>query len=450
MAASVYVPPFERQQREAMKDTRMHESLVQRCDLGLAAARTRHGLPRVRSKGHTSRVPSLMSLLVQREQRGNLTEPESLALQESFLPFGSNSNFFEVDQLHARLYCGEFTRDGRQFLVAGQREDILVYDTMTWKRVHSLPARDVNWTITDAHFTPDGNNVVYSSISSTVRMVSANKEIAFRLGRPKRTISNRGRIVRDYAVWCLGINAMGTEFLAGTGSNSVVLHDMTTNTTVCHLMGHTDDVNAITFVDGPFYSNVFVSGSDDHLIKLWDRRMMSETNARPQGVFPGHTEGITHLSSREDGYYFISNAKDQTCKLWDLRKCVDEEQLLHVPPRYHWDYRWEEYPGYASSESLTPHPQDQSIMTYRGHIVQQTLVRCYFSPMHSTAQRYIYSGSADGEVYIYDVLTGAIVEQLELDSQGLTRDVRWHPYLPMIVSPDFFGKLCVWQKDPSL
>jgi hypothetical protein len=29
---------------------------------------------------------------------------------------------------------------------------------------------------------------------------------------------------------------------------------------------------------------------------------------------------------------------------------------------------------------------------------------------------------------------------------GLTRDVRWHPYEPTIVSPDFYGKLCVWQR----
>lgn len=30
-----------------------------------------------------------------------------------------------------------------------------------------------------------------------------------------------------------------------------------------------------------------------------------------------------------------------------------------------------------------------------------TLIRAYFSPLHSTAQRYIYAGSHDGTVYIY-------------------------------------------------
>lgn len=38
---------------------------------------------------------------------------------------------------------------------------------------------------------------------------------------------------------------------------------------------------------------------------------------------------------------------------------------------------------------------------YRGHAVLQTLIRAYFSPLATTGQRYIYSGSADGSVYIW-------------------------------------------------
>ena len=39
----------------------------------------------------------------------------------------------------------------------------------------------------------------------------------------------------------------------------------------------------------------------------------------PKGVLVGHTEGLTHLHSRGDGRHVLSNAKDQTAKLWDLR-----------------------------------------------------------------------------------------------------------------------------------
>jgi hypothetical protein len=39
-------------------------------------------------------------------------------------------------------------------------------------------------------------------------------------------------------------------------------------------------------------------------------------------------------------------------------------------------------------------------MTYRGHAVLQTLIRCHFSPIETTGGRYIYSGSADGRIHV--------------------------------------------------
>ena len=34
----------------------------------------------------------------------------------------------------------------------------------------------------------------------------------------------------------------------------------------------------------------------------------------------------------------------------------------------------------------------------------QTLIRCYFSPRHTTGQRYIYTGSHNGIIYVYDLV----------------------------------------------
>ena len=39
---------------------------------------------------------------------------------------------------------------------------------------------------------------------------------------------------------------------------------------------------------------------------------------------------------------------------------------------------------------------DSSVHTYKGHTVLHTLIRCYFSPSHTTGQRYIYTGCARG------------------------------------------------------
>jgi len=84
-------------------------------------------------------------------------------------------------------------------------------------------------------------------------------------------------------------------------------------------------------------------------------------------------------------------------------------------------------------------------MTFQGHKVLRTLIRCHFSPVHSTGQRYLYSGSADGKVAIYR-LDGTRVRTLDVSSAFqryksaahprafLARDVSWHPYYPTIIS----------------
>ncbi|RLN65126.1 hypothetical protein BBP00_00003026 [Phytophthora kernoviae] len=404
-----------------------------------------------------TRKQRLFHTLCHREQVGTSSKAQLIKLQETFMPFQENKHCRVVDAVRDRLYCGGFNSTGSRFLTAGQRGEVLLYDTVNWDREAYLPVRDISWTVTDAKFTPDDANVMYSTINSNVRMVSTNfeedgKEHVFPLARATRGQRDDSHIRRmnrfgRFGVWCIDINAAGTEFVAGTSQSSVILMDMQTQVPVCHVIGHHDDVNAIAFVDGPLHSNVFVSGSDDSLIKLWDRRVLSESNPKPQGVFPGHADGISHISSRDDGYYFISNSKDQTTKLWDIRKCFssdDYDDLMPFRKPYSWDYRYQAYPG--RNKRPVEHPDDTSVMTYRGHMVIETLIRCYFSPLHSTAQKYIYTGSADGRVYVYDSITGDLVEIFAMKHNGITRDVRWHPFEPTIVSPDFYGKLCVWQR----
>lgn len=101
----------------------------------------------------------------------------------------------------------------------------------------------------------------------------------------------------------------------------------------------------------------------------------------------------------------------------------------------------------------------------------RTLIRCHFSPVESTGQRYIYSGSADGLIHIWS-LDGRVVQVLDraqtvpLQDKGVdgryteyndpsaprphvqrtdhawargsinntVRDVAWHGYEPTLMS----------------
>ena len=139
------------------------------------------------------------------------------------------------------------------------------------------------------------------------------------------------------------------------------------------------------------------------------------------------------------------------------------------------DYRNDAYPGIPRL-----HSKDSSVMTYRGHKVLRTLIRCHFSPPSNTSQRYIYTGSSDGrahvrytfksckylfsfltlwaQVYNLDGTVNQILDASKLigvtsrhrehrsiafafgyDRTPCTRDVSWHPYLPNIISSSWMN-----------
>lgn len=158
------------------------------------------------------------------------------------------------------------------------------------------------------------------------------------------------------------------------------------------------------------------------------------------GVFVGHHYGLTHVSTKDDGRFFLSNGKDQYIKLWDARKCTAANRLSSVKLPPHdpiFDYRMKLYPRVEAQGKF----QDDSVMTYAGsHETLQTLIRAHFSPMHTTGQKYIYCGSSDGRCVIYDVLTGDTVAVLDWHDKPV-RDVSWHPYSSMIATGAWDGRV---------
>ena len=154
---------------------------------------------------------------------------------------------------------------------------------------------------------------------------------------------------------------------------------------------------------------IFIVKLDDGVCKVWDRRSLREHNPKPVGVLAGHIDGITYVATRGDGRHLITNSKDQTVKLWDIRRVSDREAVeggKKAVAIQMWDYRWQRVPKNMTSTKAPKVTGDSSVMTYTGHTILQTLIRCHFSPKFSTGQKYIYTGCAAGRVVVYDVLTG--------------------------------------------
>jgi WD repeat-containing protein 23 len=148
-------------------------------------------------------------------------------------------------------------------------------------------------------------------------------------------------------------------------------------------------------------------------------------------------------------------------KLWDLRMVMSPRDFGAIRSTRrrsepHFDYRWDTY----DEDNWYRDPNDNSLVTFRGHRVLRTLIRCHFSPSGSTNSRYVYSGSEDGKVYIWNMdatLAGTVDvfsttkntrpphRDYEIMGWGddedvshsqwrtCVRDASWHPNAPMIV-----------------
>ena len=389
--------------------------------------------------------------------------------EQDLLPSSTADTIIHHD---ARCYSGQFSDDGNFFFSCAQDFNVRMYDTsnpFAWKYYKTVHYHYGQWTITDATLSPDNRYLAYSSIRSQVCLAPTDPNessdpwiLDFSdMGQHRRQGRYHG-YASNFGIWSIRFSGDGRELVAGTGDHSVYVYDIEKRQSVLRIPGHNDDVNAVCFGDTSS-PHILYSGSDDSLIKVWDRRSMGDS--REAGVFMGHTEGITYVDSKGDGRYVLSNSKDQTMKLWDLRKMTSTEKASSLNPGQYatgFDYRFMTF----SEEDWQPHPQDCSLVTFRGHSVLKTLIRCHFSPPGSTNSRYVYSGSEDGSVYIYNMdatLAGKIDVNSatyhsrprksrsdatyymhdESSSQGVwktcVRDASWHPNAPIIAATSWNG-----------
>ncbi|CAK9798391.1 DDB1- and CUL4-associated factor 11 [Anthophora quadrimaculata] len=379
---------------------------------------------------------SVTSMIQRRALGPSFTTGERRRISSSFLP----KYLYEVAKYSNKAFCGSYTKDGRFFLTACQDKFLRLYQTHSGQFVEfkKIPARDVGWSILDTAFSPDGNYIVYSSWSECLYLCPVYGDSSV-----QETLSLCPEH-RRFCVFSLVFSSDGREILGGANDGYLYIYNRECHQRAFRIEGHDNDVNTVAFADNT--SQILYSAGDDGLCKVWDRRTLNETDPHPVGILAGHMDGITYIDPRGDGRHLITNSKDQTIKLWDVRAFSDhngEQNTRKAVGNRNWDYRWQRVPNrlYKARNMLEG---DTSIMTYRGHSVLQTLIRCHFSPSFTTGQRYIYTGCAAGRVIIYDVLTGSMVSRL-MGHTGCVRDVSWHPFHQEIVSTSWDGSILRWR-----
>ena len=396
---------------------------------------------------------NLDSLIRNREALGSWSPAKRTRVSSTVLPQGAPE---VMDLGNSRAYIGHFAEGGNVFVAGFQNQIIRLYEVghacglRPWRLRKEIVARALNWTITDTCMSPNQQLLVYSTISPILHVVNINATDSIRSLQNITDLHmpldfGEGFSEGTFGLWTIKFSHDGKFLLAGSSDYATYLYDVEAQRVVSRAHAHRDDVNTVAFMDDA--SNVYLSGSDDTMIKVWDRRCAADGVGKAQGILQGHTEGLTHITAKGDGRYFISNAKDQKCKLWDIRAMASKKGQAKKTrvPKFYWDYRWQPYPG---NPDKVKHPNDRSLMSFTGHRVLQTLIRCRWSPMETTGQRYIFSGSQCGGLFVYDILSGKKTAEFKFH-RSVMRDCDWHPTQPMLASVGWDGSVVRWRNLPD-
>ncbi|KAF9576494.1 hypothetical protein EC968_007972 [Mortierella alpina] len=334
---------------------------------------------------------NVSSKLWMRELKSRKINP--LSLGESILPDNPGK---VVDVYGDSAYSGQYSEDGSLFASCDKNWTLRIYKTAGNKLILEKAVRGEAglWTITDHNLSLDNDWLIYSSITPHVYLTRTAADAPNTHHRLDFSTGDE-----DNAIWSVRFSGDGREIVAGGRGRIYGISLL--RVTGFYAAAHKNDVNSVCFAE-PSSSQVVFSGSDDNTVKVWDRRSMGAgRHSKPSGVLVGHSEGITYVTSKGDNRYLASNGKDQKMLLWDLRMMRSNKDYEKLP-RYQqsdFDYRSERYTGSKNRK-------------VEGHKVLRTLIRCHFSPVHSTGQRYLYTGSADGMVHIYR-LDGTLVRKLD-------------------------------------
>jgi len=190
-------------------------------------------------------------------------------------------------------------------------------------------------------------------------------------------------VIGDHNDWirCLGLSLDNRYLLSGCVSSVIMCFDLETTKPLFKLKTCSRKVsdpmitiNGLQFAR--YNTSLFVSGTRDGTISLWDKRDISKSILS----FEGHNGKINSTDFIKNDCCVISSGRDNTIRMWDVRM---------IRP-----------------EKLTP------VMKYNAH-------KCFgynIQPKIFNNETNIVTGSEEKDIFIYDIDSGNVVKTLKCPS----------------------------------
>lgn len=193
--------------------------------------------------------------------------------------------------------------------------------------------------------------------------------------------------------------------------------DVATAQTVKRFEGHSARVNAVAFNAD---ASVVVSGSYDRSVRFWD---VKGGNRRAIQVLEEATDAVQDVCVW--GHEVLAGSVDGRVRTYDMRMgrvlvdCVCPAGVTGV--RVSRDGAAMLVGGLDGVVRLLDRATGGLLMAYKGHRSEGLRVRCGFAG----AEKWVVSGSEEGGVWAWDLLSGQLAERLEVG--GVVSCVEYAP-----------------------
>jgi WD40 repeat protein/serine/threonine protein kinase len=209
------------------------------------------------------------------------------------------------------IWTVAFSPDGSQLASAGNDQLVKIWD---WKAAReSLRLTGHTSGVIGVAFSPDGRRIASGSADRTVKVWDTAT------GRPERTLTGHTSIV-----WKVAFSPDGTRLVSSGHDGMVKFWDATPGPATFTLAGDGAPLSSVAFSAN---GDRIAAGGQGGRVKVWD-----VATAREEGTIQGHSKAVLCLAFSGDGRWLATGGADRSVSLWDA---ATWQQSRTFPPHAH-------------------------------------------------------------------------------------------------------------------